>query len=101
MERRVVWTPQALADLDEIEAFIEQDSRFYAQAVVSRILDVAGALHGQPQMGRKVPEFDLESVRERIVYSYRLVYRLSEHLIEIIAVIHGRRQMATVAPRLE
>ncbi|MGQ0619998.1 MAG: type II toxin-antitoxin system RelE/ParE family toxin [Panacagrimonas sp.] len=101
MERAVIWTEQAPADPEEIERFIEQDSPFYAKAVVSRILDVAKGLIEHLQMGRVVSEFDLASVWERIVYSDRLVYRLSDRNIEIIAVIHGRRQMAPVAQRLD
>lgn len=100
MGRKVVWTRQALDDLDEIERFIQQDSDFYARAVVQRLLDVAESVADQPQMGRRVPEFDLDSVRERIVYSYRVVYRLSEFLIEIVAVIHGSRLIRPVAARL-
>lgn len=101
MERSVTWTLQALADLDEIEDFIKQDSPFYAQAVVSRLLDIASSLVEQPLMGRVVPEFESKQVRERIVYSYRVVYRLSERIVEVIAVIHGRRQMTPLARRLE
>lgn len=51
MERPVSWTREAPADLDEIEKFIEQDSAFYAQAVVSRLLDVADQIAEHPQMG--------------------------------------------------
>lgn len=101
MERTVTWTRQALLDLDEIEQFIEQDSAFYSQAVVSRLLDVAESLVDNPRIGRVVPEFGSEQVRERIVYSYRLIYRLSERVIEIIAVIHGRRLIGAIAARLE
>lgn len=40
-----------------------------------------------------VAEWNDESVRERIVYSYRLIYRIKEKdkIIEVLAVIHGAR----------
>jgi toxin ParE1/3/4 len=44
-----------------------------------------------PQAGRKVPEFDDESIRELVVYSYRIIYRLQEEEAQIVAVIHGKR----------
>jgi toxin ParE1/3/4 len=45
-----------------------------------------------PRAGRKVPEFDDENVREVIVYSYRIVYRLhQDDEIVIAAVNHGKR----------
>jgi toxin ParE1/3/4 len=48
-----------------------------------------------PRAGRKVPEFDDESVRELVVYSYRLIYRLQDGDDEVVtaAVIHGKRML--------
>lgn len=96
----VVWTRQALSDLDQIEAFISQDSPFNAETVVSRLLAVATSIADQPLMGRVVPEFQSEMIRERIVYSYRLIYRRLEARAEIIAVIHGRRVIMPIGVRL-
>jgi toxin ParE1/3/4 len=44
-----------------------------------------------PRAGRKVPEFDDESVRELVVYSYRIIYQLQQDEALIVAVIHGKR----------
>jgi len=44
-----------------------------------------------PQAGRKVPEFDDETIRELVVYSYRIIYRLEQDEALIVAVIHGKR----------
>ena len=46
-----------------------------------------------PRSGRKVPEFDDDNVRELIVYSYRLIYRLTSEGILIAAIIHGSRNL--------
>jgi len=43
--------------------------------------------------GRKVPEFDDDNVRELIVYSYRVIYRIQENAVVIAAVIHGKRNV--------
>jgi plasmid stabilization system protein ParE len=43
-----------------------------------------------PRAGRKVPEFDDENIRELIVYSYRIIYRLQEETIVTAAIIHGK-----------
>ena len=42
-------------------------------------------------MGRIVPEWDMETIRERIIYSYRLIYRITDHDIRILGIIHGAR----------
>ena len=38
-----------------------------------------------------VPEYDDENLRELIVYSYRIIYRLGQDEVLIVAVIHGKR----------
>jgi len=46
-----------------------------------------------PRSGRKVPEFDDENVRELIVYSYRVIYRVQKDEIVVAAVVHGKRNL--------
>jgi plasmid stabilization system protein ParE len=44
-----------------------------------------------PECGRKAPEFDDPAIREILVYSYRIIYRLEQQEVVIAAVVHGRR----------
>ena len=44
-------------------------------------------------MGRKVPELDEENVRELSQYSYRILYEIKASQIDILAVIHKRRDL--------
>ena len=47
-----------------------------------------------PRKGRKVPELNLDAVRELSLYSYRILYEIkSEALIEVLAVIHKRQHL--------
>jgi toxin ParE1/3/4 len=43
--------------------------------------------------GRRVPEFDRENMREMIKRGYRVMYRVSDELVEIVAVIEGHRRV--------
>ena len=70
----VIWSPEAVEDLNSIAEYIAKDSRFYAQSVVSKILITAREIPNSPQIGRIVPEVGTENIRERFVYSYRLIY---------------------------
>jgi len=45
----------------------------------------------QALIGRIVSEICDKNVRERFVYSYRLIYRIKGYTITILAVIHGKR----------
>lgn len=87
----VVWSPEALEDAEAIAAYIARDSVFYAGAVVEKFLSVAAGLCHFPESGRVVPELGQPDLRERFVYSYRLIYRIEQERIVVVAVIHGRR----------
>ncbi len=87
----VKWTLPAKKDLRKIHDYIAEDSKFYAKRVVENIVEKTEQLTDQPESGRVVPELNDPGVRELIVYSYRLVYSVKDKQVEILAVIHGKR----------
>jgi plasmid stabilization system protein ParE len=91
MGYKVIWTKEALADIEAIAEYIEKDSFFYASSVVSKILDVAKFISTFPFSGRVVPEENNEVVREHFVYSYRVIYEIRKDTVYILAVVHGKR----------
>jgi toxin ParE1/3/4 len=93
------WSPEAAEDVDAIASYIARDSGFYAQAVVAKILEIASGIAEQPLIGRVAPEFDDETLRERFVYSYRLIYKLEKESVLVVAVIHGKRLLENVPER--
>ena len=101
MEFRVTWSTEAVEDLESIAEYIERDSSFYAQSVVSKILEVSRNIGEFPRMGRILPEIGDENIRERFVYSNRLVYEIKQQRILIVAVIHGRRLLESNGDRFE
>ena len=54
-----------------------------------------------PELGRAVPEVGDTSIRERFVYSYRIIYRVESARILIAAVIHGSRLLQPFIQRIE
>ncbi len=101
MDYKIVWSPEAIEDLQSIAEYIQRDSEFYARAVVTKILDVSRSIKDFPLIGRIVPELENESIRERFVYSYRLVYQIKTQRILIVAVIHGKRLFENIRERFE
>lgn len=101
MDTRVSWSPEALDDVDAIAAYIAKDSPFYASAVVKKFLGTAASLGKFPYIGPIVPEIGEQEFRERFVYSYRLIYRVAEDEVTVVAVIHGRRLLDPILKRLE
>lgn len=101
MDNAVKWSPEAIEDLESIAEYIAKDSRFYASAVVSKILLTSRKIPEQPFLGRMVPEIGSKNIRERFVYSYRLVYEIKRNVINIVAIIHGKRLLENVSERFE
>jgi len=99
MDFKVAWSPEAIEDLESIAEYIGRDSEFYARAVVTRIVEMARSIGRLPWIGRVVPELGDEKIRERFIYSYRVVYRVEEDRILIVAVIHGKRLIENIANR--
>lgn len=91
MAHRVAWSRRALQDLEAIAEYIAADSPTYAGIVAKKVVNEVKTLARFPRAGRKVPEFDDENIRELIVHSYRIIYRLQEDEVVIAAVIHGKR----------
>jgi toxin ParE1/3/4 len=91
MAHQVVWSPNALDDVEAITAYISRDSISYASAVVRKIINSTRSLESFPFAGRVVPEFGDQQIREIFVYSYRVIYRVENTTVTVAAVIHGRR----------
>jgi addiction module RelE/StbE family toxin len=101
MDYRVVWSPEAIEDVESIATFIERDSPFYAKAVVTKIMQQARTLTSSAQRGRIVPELEDGAVRELFIYSYRLIYRIKDQTVLIVAVVHGKRQFDPFIDRID
>ena|SRR3990170_7295858 len=87
------WTVGARDDLREIVEYISRDSLTYAASVVGRVIAAVDRLERHPKLGRVVPEYEDETIRELIVGNYRVVYRLRRQRIGILAVVHGSRDL--------
>ena len=88
----LTWSPQALADVEEIRAYIALDSRSYADLTAQRILAAVERLKAFPDSGRMVPERQSTEVREVIAGRFRIVYRREAHVVEIVTVFRGSRE---------
>ena len=95
MAYRVVWTDSASSALSEIAAYLEREAPGHVSTVVREILDIATSLDELPFRGRIVPELKRQDTRELFIYSYRLIYRVSETSVYVMSVFHGRRRLTS------
>lgn len=91
--RRVVWTHGAERALTEAAEYVGQDSTTAAEALVERLLEAASSLEHLASRGHPLPELSDQSVRELLVQPYRLIYRVTEADVIVLALIHQRRDV--------
>ena len=87
----VVWSLSARRDLRAIHDQIAGDSTRYAKRVVKNIVERTDTYALHPKMGKSVSEAADESIRELSAYSYRIIYRIADPDIVVLAVVHKRR----------
>ena len=85
----------SVEDIEDITAYIHKDSPLYAQKVVEELVAASRRLTQFPLRGRQVPELT-STHRECFVYSYRMIYRVEDQRVLIVAVIHGKRLLESV-----
>ena len=56
MARGLVWSPEAVEDIESIASYIERDSVWYAKAVASKIVETVETIPNFPELGRIVPD---------------------------------------------
>jgi plasmid stabilization system protein ParE len=81
-------SPAALNDLKSIFDYISNDSVFYAEKVIDKILKKITILERNNRIGKKVREFDNEAIRELLEGNYRIE---NEDEISVVRVFHGAR----------
>ncbi len=73
-EVKIVWSEEALKDIEEIISFISKDSELYTVNFASKIINAVETLKVFPEIGRIVPEYGDPKIREIIYSNYRIVY---------------------------
>jgi plasmid stabilization system protein ParE len=82
--------------LRAIHDYIAADSPRSATRLVDRITRKTDSLGRFPLSGHSVPEYEVESVRQVLEGNYRIIYRVTPNRVEVIAVIHGARELPSL-----
>lgn len=93
---KVIWTTVVLADLKSIHEYISQDSKFYADRYIKRLIARVEQLHRFPESGKIVPEFNIQSLRELLEGNYRIIYKINHDHIGIVRVHHSSRSLPSL-----
>jgi plasmid stabilization system protein ParE len=91
----ISWTKKARVDLQVIHEFISEDSVFYANRFILKLISLVDVLENFPTGGRIVPEYEDSSIRELIEGNYRIFYKIGKsNRIYILRIHHAARKIS-------
>ena len=93
MGYQVAVSPSARRDLRDIVRYISLDAPERAVTFGQFLLSSTKRLADFPELGRVVPEFGDPSIREIVVRSYRVIYRVdhADCRVDVARFWHGAR----------
>lgn len=99
MDYQVRLSRSARSDIQDIVRYISIDDPNQAVRFGRFLIQQIKGLAQFPELGRIVPEFDDESIREIIVRAYRIIYRVNHQTrsIEVIRFWHAGRGMPEIS----
>ncbi|HZE23027.1 MAG TPA: type II toxin-antitoxin system RelE/ParE family toxin [Blattabacteriaceae bacterium] len=97
MSGRYLLAPEAATDLVEIWRYVKkQSSSEMADRVESVILDRIGFLVKNPGAGHWRRNLTEQPVKFFPVYSYLVVYRPETKPLQVVSILHGRRDVQQI-----
>jgi len=85
------WTHRSIEDLRAIGRYIAEDDPRASRRWIEQLRQRAHQVAATPKAGRRVPEVDRDDIREVLLRSYRIVYRVVRDGIEVLTVFEGHR----------
>lgn len=101
MAFKIIWTSLAADDLEKVVQYISRDSHNYACGVAERVMAALDRVATFPNSAPVLPEMpQRDNIRQVIVQSWRVIYRVEPEAIRVLAIIHGARLLDSVEDRL-
>jgi toxin ParE1/3/4 len=95
---RLIWSPRAAQDLEDICEFIGRGSEHYARVFARQVVSLVESIPKLPSAGSIVPEYGQRDLRERLFHNYRIIYRVRGEDVEIVSICHGARLLPPEPP---
>ncbi len=92
---QINWSNQVFEEINDIAEYLSKGSEKLAATFVDKLFEKVELLKTYPRMGRIVPEFSREPIRELLYKQYRIIYRIvSEKKIIILSVQHSSHPLS-------
>lgn len=101
---KIIWTPDALQNLDGVYNFLAQVNERAAANTYNLILDKAYLLINHSRIGKVEPM--LEKLRDEhrsllVLRRYKIIYRINDETIIIVSIFDCRSNPADLAERIK
>lgn len=94
MNRSFIFTPRAAQDAHDIWQFLADEAgETTADRVLAKIYDECEKLGGFPRIGHFREELLSRQYKFHSVWSYLIAYRHKTKPIQVIALVHGKRNL--------
>jgi toxin ParE1/3/4 len=93
---QVFWTRTAQQDLRKIIAYIAADSENQARKIYLAIKQKAVNLQQMPLQGPELSYYGILTYRELISQPWRIIYRIEDNKVWVLAVIDSRRNVEDI-----
>ena len=87
---RIIWSDEALDDLERLIEFLASTSARTAGRVAERLLNGPDKLLTAPRLGERINRAGPEEVRRILVGDYELRYEVRSDIIVVLRVWHTR-----------
>lgn len=99
---KILISNSAYSDLEAIkEYYTEKGVPQVGKQLIARIIEHIETLPANPDIGRKVPEFNTEKIRELIHSPFRVVYLREKQSVHIIRIWRSERLLKLNDTRAE
>ena len=90
---RVEWSERAIYHVEKVRQYLTSQKSLHVEDVIRRIYKKTEALELNPYLGAAVQEYSDNNLRELIEPPFRILYRVHQDSVEVVAVIHGRQNL--------
>ena len=88
---QIIWAPKALEDLGAVVEYIARDAPVTARRFGEKLITRVESLKTHPLSGGFIEEDESHTYRQILQGNYRVIYRVADDTVIIVAVHHAAR----------
>lgn len=83
---KLLYSQEAKEQLRNIKEYISKDNKEYARQYLIKIKSKLEILENYPYVGKVNATFNMENIREFVVLGYKVIYKINQNSVYIMAI---------------